>query len=191
MADQLCTPEDLATLLGQPADARMTLLVEIGTAVVQAETGQRLVEVVDDPVTLLGTTDAWLDLPQRPVTAVTSVSVDGQAISEGTTTGTYRRFGARLWRDCGWATCWTEPSTVEVVNTHGYAPTAQELQLARGAVLSIIRSWWDNTAGVRSERVDDYAVTYEQIAAQLEASPSLRAALRRQYGRRAGLVRVG
>jgi len=192
MADQLATPEDLAALLQldwdslDPAQqASLTMLVEIGTAVVQAEVGQRLVAVTDDSVTLLGTTDSWLDLPERPVTAVSSVAVDGTAV------GDYRLFGARLWRSCGWAPSPLEPSTVTVAYSHGYASDAQELQLARGAVLAVVRDWAANPTAVTSLRIDDYAETYSALAARLETTTHLRAALRRQYGRRGGLVRIG
>jgi len=192
MADQLATPEDLAALLQldwdslDPAQqASLTMLVEIGTAVVQAEVGQRLVAVTDDSVTLLGTTDSWLDLPERPVTAVSSVAVDGGAV------GDYRLFGARLWRSCGWAPSPLEPSTVTVAYSHGYATDAQELQLARGAVLAVVRDWAANPTAATSLRIDDYAETYSALAARLETTTHLRAALRRQYGRRGGLVRIG
>lgn len=192
MADQLATPEDLAALLQldwdslDPAQqASLTMLVEIGTAVVQAEAGQRLVAVTDDSVTLLGTTDSWLDLPERPVTAVSSVAVDGTAV------GDYRLFGARLWRSCGWAPSSLEPSTVTVAYSHGYASDAQELQLARGAVLAVVRDWAANPTAATSLRIDDYAETYSAVTARLETTTHLRAALRRQYGRRGGLVRIG
>lgn len=192
MADQLATPQDLAALIGVDWDtlteaeqASLTMLVEIGTAVVQAEVGQRLVAVTDDSVTLLGTTDSWLDLPERPVTAVSSVAVDGTAV------GDYRLFGARLWRSCGWAPSPLEPSTVTVAYSHGYASDAQELQLARGAVLAVVRDWAANPTAATSLRIDDYAETYSALAARLETTTHLRAALRRQYGRRGGLVRIG
>lgn len=185
MADQLATPDDLAKLLGVEVDDRVTMLVEIGTAVVQATVGQRLVEVADDSVTLAGSVRSWLRLPQRPVSAVASVTIDGAEVTD------YKRFGADLFRRCGWAASNVEPSVVEVVYSHGYAADAQELQLARGAVLALMKGWADNTSGLKSERIDDYQVVYDEVAAQLEASPFLRSALRRQYGSPAGLVRIG
>jgi len=192
MADMLATPEDLAALLqldwATLTDAEkvsLTMLVEIGTAVVQGEVRQRLVQIVDDTITLLGTTDSWLDLPQRPVTAVASVVVDGQAVTD------WQRHGSRLWRSCGWASSAYEPSTVEVTYTHGYPDGDQALQLARGATLAVIRDWAANPTAATSIRIDDYAETYSAMAARLEASTYLRAALHRQYGQRGGLVRVG
>lgn len=196
MADQLCTPEQLASALQQDLDASTAnLWINAATAVVQEAAGnQRILQVVDDTATLLGTTDSWLDLPQRPVTAVTSVTVDGETLTAVTAGGNaegYRRYGARLWRGCGWQTYCGEPSTVVVVNTHGYAPASQGLELARAATLGLAKQAYSNVGGATREQIDDYAVAYEAVTAAIEASPNLKAALRRQYGRRAGLVRIG
>jgi len=186
MADMLATPEDLASLLQQDLDtATATLVIEAATAVVQAACGQRIVQVVDDESELMGTTDSWLPLPQRPVTAVASVTVDGHPVTD------WARFGSRLFRRDGWASCPHVPSSVVVVNTHGYPPGSQELQLARSAVLSLAAGAYAAPAGVAREQIDDYSVQYEAASAALEASPALKASLRRQYGQRGGLVRVG
>lgn len=199
MADQLATPESLASLLQQDLDASTAnLVLDVSTAVVQEAAGQRLVQVADDEMTLLGTTESWLWLPQRPVTAVTSVELDGDAVDEdaiGTVVAGYRRFGDRLWRCEGWQTYLYVPSTVVVINTHGYASGDQDLELARGATLSIAKGMYANPSGVAREQIDDYAVSYAKAAGEaadlMEAAPGLRAALRRKYGRRAGLVRIG
>lgn len=194
MADQLCEPEDLAALLESDLDAyKAIMLVEAGTAVVQATTGrppQRILEVADDEITLMGTTAAWLHLPQRPVSAVASVNIDDadDDLVEGTD---FKRFGSRLWRSCGWATCWTEPSTIAVVYTHGHPTGDQGLQLARSAVISLIRGVYDNPGGAQRVAIDDYSAAYAAMSAQMDASPFLQEALRRQYGAGAGLVAVG
>lgn len=190
MADQLCEPEDVASLLQRDLDAYQTvMLIECATAVVQAAAGgQRIVLVEDDAGDITGTTDAYLRLPQTPVSEVSDVELDGDALVEGTD---FRRRGARLWRAEGWATCWGEPSTVTFTYTHGYAAGRQELQLGRGAVLGLIRGLFDNPTGVSREAIDDYSVAYEAMSAAMEASPNLQASLRRQYGLRAGLVRIG
>lgn len=190
----LCEPEDLASLLEQDLDAyKATMLVECATAVVQAtcdQPPQRLIAVADDEVQLvaLPNTGAWLDLPQRPVTAVTSVEVDGDAL---TVDDDYKLFGARLWRSSGWAaSCW-EPAAVTVVYDHGYAEGHQLLQLARAATLSLIKGVYGNPDGAVRVAVDDYSAAYEAMQAQMDASPFLQRRLRAQYGRPAGTVRVG
>lgn len=200
MADQLATPEQLASALQQDLDASTAnLVINAATAAVQEAAGnQRILEVVGDTANLTGLTDSWLDLPQIPVTAVTSVTLDGTALtagSPGDAATTYRLRGNRLWRGCGWQTYVGEPSDVVVVNTHGYAPGSQDLELARGAVLSIAKGMYSNPSGVAREQIDDYAVSYARAAGEasdlMEAAPGLRAALRRKYGRRIGLVRLG
>jgi hypothetical protein len=191
VADQLCAPEDLASLLEQDLDAyKANMLVECATAIVQATCGQppqRLVEVEGDAFELVGLPGAWLDLPQRPVTAVTSVELDGEAL---TIDDDYKVFGSRLWRSCGWVTTWGQPTRVTGVYDHGYPDGHQSLQLARSAVLSLIKGVYGNPAGVVRVAIDDYSEAYEKLAAQMDASPFLAAALRRQYGSGAGLLRV-
>jgi hypothetical protein len=182
-------------LLQQDLDsATATLLIECATAVVQeAAGGQRILEVIGDTATLAGTTDSWLSLPQIPVTAVASVTLDGTAVTAGavSTTSSYKRIGSRLWRGDGWAAYVDAPSEVVVVNTHGYPAGSQHLQRARAATLSLAATPYTNPDGATSVKIDDYAATYELMSARMEESPALKAALRKAYGRRAGLVRIG
>jgi hypothetical protein len=195
-ADQLATAADLGNLLGVTVDAGQAgVLLECATAVVQEAAGrQRLVAVAGDVLTIMGTTDSWLDLPQRPVTAVASVVLDGVTLTAGAAGSggaTYRRVGDRLWRGDGWQTYAGEPSSVVVTHSHGFTAGVQDLQLARSAVLGLVRPFVDNTTGAVQVRIDDYAATYDAMMARMEASPYLARALERQYGRRAGLVRLG
>jgi hypothetical protein len=190
VADQLATPEDLASLLQQDLDRSTTeLLIECATAVVQrAAGGQRIIQVVDDETVIYrdGFEDQrWLDLPQRPVTAVTSVTI-------GTDPSTdwfpqYNR--SRLYRDAGWrSSTWTAasgPSAVTVVYTHGYAPGDQRLQLARSATLMLASRGYSNPTGsVTREQIDDYSVQYADMVAFMDASQNLAQQIRSQYGAR-------
>jgi hypothetical protein len=195
MADQLASPSDLASLVEQDVDtATATLIVEVCTAVVQAAaSGQRIVQVVADVDSAIGSQSQWLRLPQFPVTAVSSVTLDGAALTAGlpgSGYSTYRLVGNRLWRGCGWQTYCGEPSTVGFTYTHGYATGRQELQLGRGAVLSIGRGLLTNPSGAASEKIDDYAVAYAAAEAALDGSPALRSAIQKQYGPKARMVRV-
>ena len=98
----LATPADLASFLQQDVDtATATLLIEAGTGIVQAVTGQRIVQVVND--VLLIDQDVcdyglWLNLPQRPVTAVATVLVGATAVTDYTV----QLSRGRLWRSMGW-----------------------------------------------------------------------------------------
>lgn len=217
MADQLATPQDLAALVQSDLDlSTATVVIEAVTAVVQEAAGrQRLIQVADDVEVIQGTTDAWLALPQRPVTAVSSVVLDtGDTVTLGTGSADYKLIGNRLWSRAGWQTDfgfwfsqpylgrilpgWSDgvwdsqtPGLVTITYTHGLLSTDWRYQLARSATLGIAKGIVVNANGLTSERIDDYSVAYEAAATRMEASPALRSALQRQYGRRAGLVRIG
>lgn len=189
----LATPEELATLMRDTGldETAATLLLQLATAEVQGIVQQRLVLVEDDVfVDLLGTTDAWLVLPERPVVDLTSLTIDdGDELVAGTD---FKRFGARLWRRCGWATCWTEPSVIAGVYSHGWDVGDQHLEQARSAVLGLSKTAYTNVSGVLSEAIDDYRVQFaNSLAEVMETSEYLCKSLRRTYGARAGLVRIG
>jgi hypothetical protein len=198
MADMLATVADLASLLQRDVltinTASATLAIEVCTGVVQAAAGgQRIVRVAGDVLTLPGTTEQWLRLPQIPVVSVASVTLDGVTLTAGAAgsgPATYRLVGNRLWRGCGWQTYCGEPSTVVPTFTHGLATGDQLLQLGRGAVLSLARGLFTNPDGTIRESIDDYAVAYASASAALDAAPSLRALLSKQYGPKARMVRV-
>jgi hypothetical protein len=192
MADRLATPEGLRLLLKEDTDGlsddTAMFLVELATGAVQAAAGQVLVEVPDDVVTLIGDTDSWFNLPQRPVTTVTTVKIDGTTVTD------YKRFGARLWRTAGWATCSSEPSAVEVTYSHGYPEWDRGLSLATGATLALAAKVYENPVGAIGMSIDDYRLQFGQSQASELAvliPDNLRKSLRRAYGARGGLVRLG
>lgn len=194
MADQLATPADLATLLQVPLDTDpMTLLVECATAVVQAITGQRILQVIDDETILdLDEHDGgpYIVLPERPVTAVGSVVIGATTVTDYSP----QLSRNRIWRADGWRStliAYTDqPSTVTVVNTHGYPPGHQKLQLARSAVLALAKSCYGNPSGAVRVTIDDYTEAYEAMSAHMDASGFLVKALQRQYGRPVGSVKL-
>lgn len=189
MADLLATVEDLRTFLGEDStslpNVEAELLLELATGAVQAAAGQDIVQRVDDTATLMGTVGSWLHLPQLPVTAVSTVTLDGAAVSD------WKRFGARLWREAGWAASPYQPSTVEVVYTHGYAPGDEGIQLARQVTLMRAGQAFADPGGrATAFSVDDYREQYVQTSAE-DLPTQLRAALRKKYGPRGRLVTVG
>lgn len=193
-ADLLATAEELASLMRDTGldETSATLLLELTTGEVQGIIGQRLVLVEDDEIELQGNTDRWLILPERPVSEVSSLTIDGgDELVAGTD---YKRTkgAASLWRRCGWSDCAYEPSTVAITYSHGLEVGHQRLQFARSSVLGVSKAAYSNTSGVTSESIDDYRVTFpDAIASVLADSENLVNALRRYYGSRAGLVRVG
>jgi hypothetical protein len=193
----LATTGDITIMFpGSTVDTpRATMLIEIATAVIQAVTEQRIVQVVNDIVTIdLDDYDDqhFLYLPEWPVTAVGTVTIGATAVTDHVT----QLSRGRIWRAGGWRSTMIryadQPSTATVQNTHGYAAGNQRLQLARGAVLAMVRDVVDNPTGtVTSEKIDDYAVTYARMSGFLEGSKFLLEALRRQYSRPpAGSVRL-
>lgn len=193
MSDLLATADDLAALLQRDLDslaASATLALEVSTAVVQAAAGQRILLVTDDEETAWGGTDQVLRLKERPIVSVTSVTYAGSALTQGTASGTWRMSPDGLWRDLGWTECAWEPSEITVVYTHGVADDDQRIQLGRGVTLSLARGLFTNPDGTAREQIDDYAVAYAEATAALEATPGLESLLRKQYGLKAGMVRV-
>lgn len=194
MADMLAEPEDLASLLKRDLDlATATLDLEAATAAVQTVAGQRIVQVLDDEVTLdLDHDDRslYLYLPEGPVTAVASASVGGVAVMDFRP----QLSRGRVWRSLGWRSAtlpqWDAPSDVTVVYSHGYAPGHQKLQYPRGIALSLAAALYENPTGASSERIDDYAVAYERAVALLEASKTTAQLLRTRYGRRGRSVKL-
>ncbi|GAA2566355.1 hypothetical protein GCM10010435_44410 [Winogradskya consettensis] len=194
MADRLATIPDLMAMPGVPADLPPTtagLLLDAATALVQGIVGQRLVEVVDDEVTLYGSTDSLLRLPERPVTTITAVTYDGADLAYGTSGGAWCTGPGGLWREHGWsAGAGCRPVPIVVIYTHGYPDGDQHLELARTSALALAKGPATNPSGITRMAIDDYQEAYEATSAALEASTSLATALRRQYGAKAGSVRL-
>jgi len=193
MADQLASPSDLASALQHDVDtASATLALEACTAVIQAACGgRRIVRVVDGSEEVWGGNDKVLRLKNAPIVSIGSVTYNGSTLTQGTASGTWRRAKYGIWRDCGWIEVCGEPLPTTVVYTHGYLTTDQEIQLGRGTCWGLARGLFENPSGtVIREQIDDYSVAYAEAEAALEASPSLKALLRKQYGPKARMVSI-
>ena len=93
-----------------------------------------------------------IEIPYRPVTAVSQVRLNGVVI-----TGWTLRHNA-LWRSAGFGTWYAfPPDLVEVDLTYGYTSVPDDV---KKAVLEIAAGLYDNPTGVGSEGVDDYTVRY-------------------------------
>jgi hypothetical protein len=181
MADQLVTPSELASFLQQDLDtASATLAIEMATGKVQGAAGQRLVAATSTFVIDVGMCDddQYLMLPQWPVRSVTSVLIDGVADTA------WKLRSQQLWRLAGWNTNASAPTQVTAVVVHGYLAGAQGLQLARDYTFSLAGAGYDPNlaAGVTSEAIDDYKVTYAEADARMQVTPYMRDQLRETYG---------
>lgn len=137
MADLLAPYPDLVTWLGVTGLSleRAMLALETATGWVQDHTGQRLTPVTGDTVTL---TAGWptqeLELPERPVTSVTSVTVSGVTYSAASDFTLYQNTLQTGWYDAGRRGRWSYwPQFVTVVYSHGYSTCPQGI---RGVILS-------------------------------------------------------
>lgn len=187
MADQLATPEDLASLLERDDIDRYkaTMLIESATSIVQAIVGQRLVEVVDDELTIEQDQldrSRYIYLPEHPVSEVSAVTISGVTIADWTLSR------GRLWRPYGWDLprygAWASmPYNIGVVYSHGCPLGDQRLQLARASVLGLLRGVYGNPTGAAQVSIDDFSASYAAMSSQMDASPFLVQALKRRYSR--------
>lgn len=150
------------------------LALDVATAQIQAYTRQTIEEVADDTVQLKGTWRHVLELPERPVTSVSSVTVDGEA---QTLTDDYVVVRNELRRPNAEYHNWQVPSSdfypftktgwggpsviVEVVYTHGYSTIPDDI---KGVCLALAGKAFGNPQDARSEQIDDYRIEYSRRA---------------------------
>jgi hypothetical protein len=169
------TAVDFATYLNRDLldgeAGQVDMLLAAATGAIQRYCRQTIELVEDHEVNLKGNWTTRLHLPERPVVAVSSVSIDGVTYAadvdwsfDGQST-IYRGRTPFLPTGDGLDPTlhWGGPdTTIVVVYTHGFDPIPTELvalccaMAARGAV---------NPAGVRQESVGSYQVTYDRTAA--------------------------
>lgn len=180
------TSADLAARLkktfSQADTDQAELLLAGATARIRALTGQWISEVVDDVFTTDAPVSRTLWLPERPVTAVDSVTVDGEAVTD------WVRRGSRLRRVDPWATV-CEESEVVVVYSHGHGLESEGIELARDASMAMAGWARGNTAGLKQRTIDDFT----QIFGDEAQWEYLNKTLIKAYGKRpsTGSVNVG
>jgi hypothetical protein len=131
----------------------------------------------------------WLDLPVKPVTAVSAVSLDGDLA-----TG-WKLVNGDLWRREGWYSC--EPVEVEVTLTCGLPEVPEHIvQLVCDLAILGTKTAAEGAIDPRvvAERIDDYSVTFakgaESVASAMTIPPMTRHSLRAQFGRGMSSVRM-
>jgi hypothetical protein len=184
-------PADLAAYLQREAfiaasaeEKSAQLALDIATATVVARTGQTFVAVAGDVVTLDTHGEEDVFLPQRPVTAVTSVVTRDRG-SSTTTTRTlntdYEVRGDRL----RWVGIGTWPYEVTVTYDHGYAAIPDDV---KGATLAVAAEIHSNPEGLARSAIDDAQDAHEWA----DDSPAERMLklVEKRYGRKPLTVRV-
>lgn len=161
------------------------LALDIATSVVVGRTRQDFAEKTDDVITLQTDGDGIVRLPQRPVTAVTSVTTRDRA-STATTTRTlntdYEISRDRLvWIGAG--SGW--PYEVTVTYSHGYATIPADV---KGATLAVAAEIFDNPEGLSRSALDDENAQHEW--ADDSPAEKMLKLLEARYGRRRLTVRL-
>lgn len=156
-------------------------MLKVASSLVREACGSPVAEHVATIAFYATERDQFLDLPVRPVTAVSAVSLDGVPVTD------YKLVDGSLWRRDGWYEC--EPVGVEVTLTCGMAEVpASIVQLVCDLAILGMNS---ATAGaldprVIAERIDDYSVTFAQggqvVASAMTIPTATRVALRTRFG---------
>lgn len=158
------TREDFASFVQQDVDNATTdLLIAASAQTIREEIRQLIDFVSGDTVTIRSQGGFTMLLPERPVTAVTSVSVAATALGAGeieyeSDTGALRwvwRAATALFEavyrpfPCG--------AEVTVVYSHGYALIPESI---KALAMEISATAYVNPSQVLSETLRDYSVTY-------------------------------
>lgn len=157
MASPWASPDELR------AHLRLTVIDEEQAAekiaaaetIIRAELGQSIDAVVGAAVDLVGNGRRVINLPQRPVTAVASVTIDGHTPLISTE---YRwtRYGI-LTRLGG---CWPLDASITVLCDHGYAELPAPLHQVCLQVAG--RAWVRPSTGLAADSLGDRSVTYDK-----------------------------
>jgi hypothetical protein len=162
------TVSDLEDYLGVELTASQVIraqgLLAMSAAVVRNYTGQTFDLVEDDVIVLDGSYTDTLYLPQLPVTAVASVTVNGEAVVEDddwtfTAAGRLRRVGSY-----GAFYYWgVSPALVTVTYSHGYETLPEDVKLV---VLAAATRSWANPTGETSESIGSYSHSWSTATAE-------------------------
>lgn len=184
-------PADLAAYLQIPApdagtaeESTMQLALDIASSVVAARAGQEFAATSGATITLDTHYGEDVRLPQRPVTAVTSVTTRDRGATSTTarTLNTdYEVRGDRL----RWVGIGSWPYEVTVTYDYGYAEIPDEV---RGATLAVAAEIFDNPEGLSRSALDDDTAQHEWA----EDSPAekMLKLVERRYGRKPLSVRL-
>lgn len=203
------TADDFAARIGLTLSAdeatRVTTLLGMASGLIRDAIGQTVSLVADDTLTMPGTLDDRIALPERPVQSVTSVAIDDVAIDDWYLDGDviYRKprlvditsddgfVGSELYpvRTFG-----NPARTLTIVYTHGYAP-GDVPEVCRSTALEMVARVWVNPGNLVAESIGNVQSTYAQRTGEAPRGLALmeveRRDLRRTFGSRAGGVWVG
>lgn len=157
--DYLADPAELAVWLGKPEDDPLLLnALRAASRRFRGAVRHPVTAVAGDTVVLDGNGRDAILLPAAPVTAVTSVTLLGEALVDGTdfewsADGYLRRLGCLLWP--------ARLRCLQVVWDHGWAVVPQDIQ---EAVIDQARSMYRVQPGVQAYTAGSESVTFGATA---------------------------
>lgn len=155
--DYLADPADLAVWLRVPADDQLLLAaLKAATRRFRGAVRHPVTAVEDDTIVLDGNGRDAILLPAAPVTAVTSVLLDGTELVEGTdyawsADGYLRSLGCAVWP--------ARLRCLRVVYSHGHDPAAIPEDIQE-AVIDQARSMYRVQPGVQAYTAGSESVTF-------------------------------
>jgi hypothetical protein len=206
------TAVDLEARLGitftAAEETRAAALLQIATGLIQDEAKQTVLLVSGDVLTMKGTSDERIVLPERPVVSVASVQLDSTVLAAGTdwfvdgnelvrvpsTTifAVSQMLDAGISFPMGTGFGW-EKQTLTITYTHGYA--ADEVPAVCKAVcLEAVARCFVNPGAVARESIGDTSTVYDNnrfAPSGLLLNQDERQTIRRFFGRRARSVTIG
>lgn len=136
MAGPFATATEVCEVTGLPIPtdlSRLQSLCNGASAVIRAYCNQTLSQVTGDVLTVYPTSSTFLSLPERPVTAVSSVLVNGVAttsyyiVPRGLRSGTIASPGS----------AWTSGATVTY--SHGHAETSDAFKAIQAVCIEMVK----------------------------------------------------
>lgn len=202
------TAADLADRLGlvltSNEQSRVTALLALATGLIQEVVGQKIALVTDDTLTMPGTVEDRITLPERPVVSIESVSLDDVALTEGSD---WYLDGATIYRRAvvfnptlgvldgpfllgsGFG---TPLQTLTIVYTHGYAADAIPATAKAICMEAVVRCFV-NPGAVARETVGNTSTVYDNMRfspSGLILTDDERRTLKRKFGARSLSVQV-
>jgi hypothetical protein len=168
-----------------------TVMLGVASSLVREAADSPILET-DSEVTLWALDQTqWLTLPGKPVTAVDSVTLDGETLTAGTD---YKLVHGDLWNASGWGGgC--EPLEVVIEMTHGLAevpPAIVQLVCDLAILGAAAASEGAHDPRIVAEQIDDYKVQFapgaDAVASAMQIPPLTRQWLRSQFGGGASVV---
>lgn len=183
---QLATLDDVVAVLGRALTSDQTTaatrLLDMASGIVRSYTRQFITKVTDDVITIPGNWGNTIELPQRPVSAVSSVLMNGATMPNtqwklvdgnlflGTGAfmpdyGSTIWGGSALWGPAGSnqgpqaiGNTWQGPTAqIQVTYTHGFDSVPQDIV---NTVAGMVANQLNAEVGIQSEQIGGYKVVY-------------------------------